>query len=370
MGASVGSLLPYLVLYFTWRGLSPTQAGLVLAIMAAVGIVAVPLWGVVADRSTGTVRALRGSCLLAAVASILLLAAGADMPVVIGGAMLLAAARAPGDALADSLTVEVLGSSSGTVYGSVRLWASFGFAVAVGVWGLVLERTTLALVLVVYPAMILIVLASTAAHTWPSSVTRPLPRPKTSRAAVRSHLRLLIGGTLVFGVAMGASWTALPLRLLEVGGGVATVAAAAVVGAIAEIPLMRSSGSLSNRLGNGTVVLIGGTLFAASLALFGLLTTPALLVAACVLRGGGYALVYVALVTSVGRLVPVGQRATGQALLQTTLMGVAPIIGSSLGGFGFQHWSPLVLFIGAAALALMGALVARAASGAGVLVPS
>jgi hypothetical protein len=58
----------------------------------------------------------------------------------------------------------------------------------------------------------------------------------------------------------------------------------------------------------------------------------------------------------------VGQRATGQALLQTTLMGLAPIVGSSLGGFGFEHWSPLVLFGGAALLALAGAGVARVAA--------
>jgi MFS family permease len=80
--------------------------------------------------------------------------------------------------------------------------------------------------------------------------------------------------------------------------------------------------------------------------------------------------VYVALVTSVGRLVPTGQRATGQALLQTTLMGVAPIIGASLGGFGFEHWPPAVLFDGAAVLAVLGAVTARAATGSGPPVPS
>jgi MFS family permease len=362
MGASVGSLLPYLVLYFTGRGLSPTEAGVVLGIMAAAGVVAVPLWGLVADRSMGTVGALRASCVLAVGASVVVFLAGDTLSAVIVGAVLLAAARAPGDALADSLTVEVLGDWVTALYGHVRLWASIGFAVAVGGWGLVLARTTVNLVLLAYPLMILVVLASTTAHRWPTVAVRPSPGPGALREVLRSRMPFLLGGALVFGAAMGASSTALPLRLVDVGGGVVSVAAAAVVGAVAEIPFMRSSGALGRSLGLPAVFLVGGALFAASLVLVGALTAPVLVVLACVLRGAGYALVYVALVTSVGRLVPVGRRATGQALLQTTLMGLAPIVGSSLGGFGFQHWSALVLFGGAAVLALVGAGVARLAA--------
>jgi MFS family permease len=362
MGASVGSLLPYLVLYFTGRGLSPTEAGVVLGIMAAAGVVAVPLWGLVADRSMGTVGALRASCVLAVAASVVVFLAGDTLPAVILGAVLLAAARAPGDALADSLTVEVLGDWVTALYGHVRLWASIGFAVAVGGWGLILARTTVNLVLLAYPLMILVVLASTAAHRWPTVAARPSTGGGALREVVRSRMPFLLGGALLFGAAMGASSTALPLRLVDVGGGLVSVGAAAVVAAVAEIPLMRSSGALGRRLGLPAVFLVGGALFAASLVLVGALTDPVLVVLACVLRGAGYALVYVALVTSVGRLVPVGRRATGQALLQTTLMGLAPIVGSSLGGYGFQHWSALVLFGGSAVLALVGAGVARVAA--------
>jgi PPP family 3-phenylpropionic acid transporter len=361
MGASVGSLLPYLVLYLTGRGLSPTQAGVVLGLMAAVGVVAVPLWGVVADRSMGTVGALRVSCLLAVVASVVLFAAGDRLAAVLVGALLLAAARAPGDALSDSLTVGVLGDSATALYGHVRLWASIGFAVAVGGWGLVLSRTSVNLVLLAYPLMILVVLASTTGHRWPSVALRSSHGHAPLRDIARSRLLVLLGGAMLFGTAMGASSTALPLRLVDVGGGVVAVAAAAVLGAVAEIPFMRSSGSLSRSLGVPAVLLLGGSLFAASLLLYGVLAEPALVVLACLLRGAGYALVYVALVTSVGRLVPVGQRATGQAVLQTTLMGLAPIVGSSVGGFGFQHWTPVVLFGGAAVLALAGAGVAQLA---------
>lgn len=361
MGASVGSLLPYLVLYLTAKGLSPTQAGVVLGGMAAVGVVAVPLWGLVADRSMGTVGALRCSCVLTVTASALFFAAGATVALIIVGALLLAAARAPGEALADSLTVEVLGDSAPALYGRVRLWASVGFAVAVGGWGAIVARTSLDVILLAYPLMILVVLGSTIGHGWPAVVVRTSPRRVVLGDLARTPLTWLLGCALLFGTAMGASMTAVPLRLVEVGGGVMAVAAAAVVGAVAEIPFMRFSGLIQQRVGLGMVFLTGGGLFAVSLVSFGALTNSVLLVLACVARGGGYALVYVALVTSVGRLARVGQRATGQALLQTTLMGIGPIVGSSLGGFGFEHWPALGLFGGAGIIALVGAGLAWSA---------
>lgn len=361
LGAGIGSLMPYLVLYLTWRGLSPTQAGLVLALMAGVGVLAVPLWGLVADRAVGTVAALRTSCVLAAVAGLALLASGESVPAIVVCAALLAAARAPGEALADTLAVSTLGREASRLYGTIRLWASIGFATAVAVWAPILERTSLALVLLAFPAAMLVQLGSTGAHRWPVTPRDGLLPLHELRRFTESRLALLLGGALVFGVAMGASWTALPLRLTDVGGGVAAVGAAAVIGAVAEIPFMRSSGALGHRLGAGNVFLVGGLLFAASLAFYAVLAEPVLLVSVSMLRGAGYALVYVGLVTAVGSLLPPARQATGQALLQATLMGLAPIVGSSIGGFVYEHASPLALFGSASVTALAGAGMARAA---------
>src|SRR4051795_4159568 len=101
IGAGVGSLLPFLVLYLTWRGLSPTQAGLVIGMMSAVGVLAVPAWGLLADRVLGVTRALRLSFLLAAAGGVVLLLAGRSTPLIALSAVALAAVGAPGGAWAD-----------------------------------------------------------------------------------------------------------------------------------------------------------------------------------------------------------------------------------------------------------------------------
>lgn len=169
---------------------------------------------------------------------------------------------------------------------------------------------------------------------------------------------MLLAGVLVFGVAMATTFTVLPLRIVDVGGAVAVVGASSVVGAAAEIPLMHRSAGLARRYGARTVVLLGGVLFAVALVLYGTVSSPWGLVAASAVRGGGYALVYVGLVVSVRAAVPSNLQARGQAWLQTVLMGVAPVAGASLGGLGYTHLAPPVLFGIAAAAALLGAATA------------
>jgi len=360
IGAGVGSLLPFLVLYLTWRGLSPTQAGLVIGLMSAVGVLAVPAWGLLADRALGVGSALRLSFLLAAVAGVVLLMAGRSVPLIVLSAAVLAAMRAPGEALADTLTVVLLRDAAIRSYGRVRLWSSIGFAVAVAMWGFVLSRTSLALVLVAYPAAMLLAAGTVGAIRARTSATSSSPADggaglADDRRAFAGPFAWVLVGALVFGVGMGASTTVLPLRLTEVGGGVGMVGAASVVGAIGEVPLMMSSHRLRALLGARTVLLLGGALFGIAVLLYGVVGVASGIVVACAVRGAGYALVYVGFVITVGMLLPRGLQARGQALLQTTLAGVAPVAGASLGGYCFTHTAPWVLFGTCGGLVLCGA---------------
>jgi len=361
-GIGVGSLMPYLVLYLTWRGLSPTAAGLVMALMAGVGVLAVPLWGFVADRALGTVPALRLSSLLAAVSSLGLLVSGRSGLAIVVSAGLLAATRAPGEAFANALAIGTLDKEASRNFGSVRLWASIGFAATVAVSAVIVEHTSLALILIAYPVAMLAQIASTGGRSWPVAPRGPIFRLSALRGTDRSRLVVLHGAALAFGIAMGASSTGSPLRLVAVGGGVVAVGAAAVLGALAEVPFMRMSGVLWHGLGSGKVFLLGGLAFAASLACFAVFTDPVILVGASILRGGGYALIYVGLVTVASGQLPPGRQATGQALLQATMMGLGPLIGSALGGFAYEHTSPVILFGASALITLVGAALARVAA--------
>jgi PPP family 3-phenylpropionic acid transporter len=365
IGLGVGSLLPFLVLYLTWRGLTPTEAGLVVGLMSAVGVVAVPAWGLLADRVLGVTGALRLSFLLAAVGALVLLAAGRSLWLIVPAAAALAGVRAPGEALADTLAVVSLREGATRFYGGVRLWSSIGFAVAVGAGGLLLSRTSLALVLVIYPVAMFVGAVTLGAVRTRSPRRGDSPDRSASSPRMRSLRRAFGGpfvwvltGALVFGTGMGASFTVLPLRITDVGGGVGMVGAASVVGAVGEVPLMMSSHRLRGRFGARPVLLLGAGLFAVAVLLYGLVGIAPAIVAISAVRGAGYALVYVGFVITVGTLLPSNLQARGQALLQTTLAGVAPIAGASLGGYAFGQLSSGILFGCCGALLLLGAVLA------------
>jgi hypothetical protein len=102
------------------------------------------------------------------------------------------------------------------------------------------------------------------------------------------------------------------------------------------------------------VLILGGGLWAVAVLLYGVLGSASGIVAVCAVRGAGYALVYVGFVITVGTLLPSGLQARGQALLQTTLAGIAPVAGASLGGYAFAHMVPGLLFGSCGALLLVG----------------
>jgi predicted MFS family arabinose efflux permease len=58
--------------------------------------------------------------------------------------------------------------------------------------------------------------------------------------------------------------------------------------------------------------------------------------------------VYVSVVVMTGTLVPDRLRNTGQTLAQMCTAALAPIIGSVIGGWVYQHIGPSELFVGSA----------------------
>ena len=74
-GLIVASFFPFLSIYFAGRGFDPSQIGFLLGAMAAVRIVAMPIWGHVADTRIGRRRALQlglvGMVVFAIIASVL-----------------------------------------------------------------------------------------------------------------------------------------------------------------------------------------------------------------------------------------------------------------------------------------------------------
>jgi MFS family permease len=359
-GVSTAAFLPFFVLLLRDRGLGPDVIGLVLGASALAGVLAAPVWSHVADTRLGTIRTLQLSSLAAAGAALLLIPTGANAWSTAAAAAVLGVASAPGTALSDTVALGVLGERMDR-YGSIRLWASAGWAVAVVAFGWWFERAGLGRVL---PAYALGMLAFTAAAMRFPSV-RPEPHPSEGSrlgsvgAAFRETPRLLpfLIGLLIISTAASAGWSFVPLRIASGGGGPLLIGVSAGLAAVVEIPFFRASGWLGEHVGMRVLYVAGASIYAVMLLGWGLVSNPTAVAAIKVAGGAAFGLTYAALVVITGRLVSVRLRNTGQTLLQIFGAGIGPIVGPAVGGFVYVHLGPSSLFLIAAAGVVAGILV-------------
>jgi PPP family 3-phenylpropionic acid transporter len=348
----VGSAeIPFFVLWLHGRGLSPSEIGLVLGASALAAIAAAPFWSHTADRRAGTTRTLQRSLILAAAASLVLAATGSLLIVVIAVVAVMSSATSAVTPLTDALAVSTLGPERLHTYGAFRLWASVGWGVGAIAFGALFELADLDWMLPVYAAGLvacaLYVGLFPRVRPEPSRTETPLGAFGEALARV-PHLPLYLLGLLLFGAAQHAAWDYVPLRIESGGGGPFLVGIAAGVAAFVEIPFMRSSGALMHRFGTRALFVAGGAVYILASLAWSQVTAAGAVTAVRILVGVGFALTYVSIVVMTGTLVPERLRNTGQTLAQMCTAGLAPVIGSVIGGWIYEHVGPPQLFVGSA----------------------
>ena len=359
--------IPFFVLWLDDRGFSPSQIGLVLGASALAAVSAAPFWSHVADRRAGTTRTLQRSLLAAAAATLVLAATGSMLVPVIGAAALLWTSTSAVTPLTDALAVSTLGPSRLHTYGAFRLWASVGWGVGAIAFGALFEFGGLAWLLPIYAAGLLAcaLYVGLFPRVRPETTGIGAPLGSFGEALARvPRLPIYLLGLLLFGASQHAAWDYVPLRIESGGGGPFLVGVAAGVAAFVEIPFMRSSASLMHRFGMRALFVAGGAVYVAASLMWAVVTAPAAVTAVRIAVGVGFALTYVSIVVMTGTLVPERLRNTGQTLAQMCTNGLAPIVGSLIGGWVYQHIGPPQLFLGSAAvLTVAVAIVWRATSG-------
>jgi len=343
--------IPFFVLWLNGRGFSPSEIGLILGASALASIAAAPFWSHAADRRVGTTRALQWALIASTLSTLILAVTGSVLAAVMAAVALLSASTSAVTPLTDALAIELLGPERLHTYGAYRLWASVGWGVGAIALGAVFQWSGLEWMIPVYA----LGLGACAVYVGRFPRTKPEPREPTSRLgsfgdalAHVPHLPLYLLGLLLFGAAQHAAWDFVPLRIESGGGGPFLVGVAAGVSAFLEIPFMRSSGSLINRFGTRRLFAAGGAVYVLASLGWSLVSAPAAVTAIRISVGVGFGLVYVSVVVMTGTLVPDRLRNTGQTLAQMCTAALAPIIGSVIGGYVYQHVGPSQLFVGSA----------------------
>jgi PPP family 3-phenylpropionic acid transporter len=135
--AALGILWPYFSIYLQSIGLRPTEISRLLAFSPVMGLLAPPIFGLLADARQARGRLLRVGTIAAAFFFSGFLVTRSDWMLWVVTAVFFLA-RAPLSPLVDASALEHVHSHGGS-YGRLRVWGSLGFLVAVLAGGYIME---------------------------------------------------------------------------------------------------------------------------------------------------------------------------------------------------------------------------------------
>lgn len=332
--AAVGSIVPYLPLYYRSLGIPLGELGGVLALGSGVGLVASPAWGSLSDRFRGSPGVLLTATATALLASAVL-ALAQDRSVVIVGAAILGAGMAGLSPILDARALETAGANRAG-YGPLRAWGSLsyigsalGTGFAIEQWGIGSMWVVLAVSLVA-TGLVGTTLKPSAARVAMQTAAQPLR--DAGRLFGPSGLGLFLVGAFLSWLGMSAVLSFTPLRFEELGAGATIVGIGGAIAAAIEVPIMLRFPSLTARFGSERLLIAATALIALRSLTAALATTPELLLSASVFGGIGFALFYVGGVTYVSQHVPSELAATAQGIFQGVGSSLSQVVAAAIGG--------------------------------------
>ena len=180
----------------------------------------------------------------------------------------------------------------------------------------------------------------------------------TVALTVAPRLIGVLAAVILVHLAVLASFTFLPLRLMLLGSPPSVIAWSSALSAVFEIPAMFGASRLVPRVGLRGLFVAGCLLYAAAFLAWIVLSDPVLIVVSRVLTGFGYGALTVGIVLTVGAMLPARLQASGQALYGMSALGIASIISNLGGGVVFGAYGHVPVFAAAAVAALAATVVA------------
>lgn len=356
---ALGASWAYLPVYYRDLGLGLATIGLLTAFSAGIQLVASPAWGLLSDRYPRSRAGLPAAALVAAAGSTVLALTGGSAVLPISVAVMSIGLAGIGPVL-DARTLELLGDRASR-YGEIRAIGSFVFVLTSLVVGVLLDRAgTGALFIVYVPALLGTAIAGLR-------IPRSGGRPRhTARRGVGAVIRApgilaFLGGALVTWALVTAVNSFYSIQVIALGGSPQLVGVVWAIGAAVEVPVMFSHRRLAERIGPGSVLLLGAAAYAVRAALAAASPDARFLVAIAPLEGLGYGLLFPGSVGFIAARAPSGLAATAQGVLSATL-GLSAIAGSALGGIIAGSTSMETMFAVAAVGGVAGAVLLAAAA--------
>mmetsp|Transcript_30535 Transcript_30535/g.72034 ORF Transcript_30535/g.72034 Transcript_30535/m.72034 type:complete len:603 (-) Transcript_30535:1322-3130(-) len=391
--ASLGSLLPYLPVYYHSLGHGGQVIGMLGAIKPFTTFLVAPLWGIISDQTGSPFTVLYFTFLVSLVGQ-LAVSWRHDPFWIMSMVFITAFFNAPVKSLIDSMVMSNI--KNGKLYGRLRLWGQLGFGVGSSVVGLILSKsqqaqqqrdamgdvtlTTAAIMsskgslvekidqiwqkitgyrllffthaLLSIPTFICIRafhrwtkkdVATSAEKLWTERSTKQKRAAKTSDStpSVLEGIRVLFHNSdamlffflvLVVGISSGVIENFAYVRIREVGGSGKEMGLSRLVSSMAGAPMFWFSGPLTELLGADRVLAFSLVNYVLRYFNYAFMQSPLQGLPAEALRGATFAAFWSTCTIYASRIAPPGMQATMLMLLNAMYGGLGQSLGAIIGG--------------------------------------
>ena len=351
--AFVGAFSPYFTLYLQAISLTATEIALLMSLMQLMRILAPNMWGWLVERFGGRVTILRLSALMSLVGF-----GGFFLSTQFGGLLaamaLMAFFWSAALPLIEGLTFSHLGADTHR-YGSIRVWGSCGFIVAVLGLGQALDSVPIEAVLWVTATILAGILA--CSFTLPESAPPALERTPSSMLDTlrRREVRAVLAACFLMSAAHGALYVFYSIYLVDNAYDKALVGWMWTLGVAAEILVFMLMPRITRRFSLRAILIFS---FACAVLRFVLIgwgaDSLAILLFAQLLHGATFGAYHAAAIAIVNLWFPGRLQSRGQALYGSLSFGAGGMLGGLLSGYTWDSLGPEWTFTLGSGFALAG----------------
>lgn len=353
----VGVFSPYASLYFSDKGMSAAEIGVLMSLMQVMRIFGPNLWGWVADRHQQRVTVLR----LTAVAATALFAglfighSFAHFFLVMVAVNLFTSAQAP---LSEALMLSEMRGDL-THYGRLRLWGSVGFILTVTLAGPALDR--FGIHLMPWIAISLLALVLVASLRMQESASGPMPHDAPSVMALlkRREVVAFFVSTFMMIAAHASLYVFYSLYLAQIGYNNTVIGLMWSLGVMVEIAFFYFQAPIFRRFGVQKLMMASLFIAVVRFLLIGFgAQSLVLLLIAQVMHAATFGTHHSASVATLQRWFSGPLQARGQALFTSISYGLGGTLGGLILGVFWDTFGSRTVYLMAAMFSLAGATAA------------
>ncbi len=346
-----GSFYPYQSLYLEGKGFGKAEIGLILGFTQLVGSLSIIAMGKIADGSENKHKLLLILLLTGAIVCSFSgwLAAGATVAVL----ALLAILRDPLFPLSDCIAMEMIPSH----YGTARIGAPIGYAVAVTTAGFLFQGLSMTLF---FPLQALICFLAWQSARGISYLPSQVEQEKKSDRGwlfKNRSLNIFFSYAAICYASIGFYSSYYSLLLRELGFGQGMVGISYQIAVLAELPFLLWAGYFTRKFKLRDLIWLSGLLLGIRWLLLGS-RIPAVVFTSQLLHGVTYIVLYYATVLWLDSIAGPLNKASAQGF-HALLSSGSKIVGTSLGGWFAELWGVGRVFFWLGILVLVATIIWR-----------